>query len=98
MSSTVAALKKTTPVITPVVRKTIVSKPPRQYVPMNTPPTISRVRQSYSNKNMNVHKKIGQTTIYRTVQKSPQQQQPQQKVTSVRQIIHPQTILQQQVN
>lgn len=90
MPSVAATLKKTTPIISPV-RRTVVTGKPKQYVPMNTPPTISKVRQSYSNKNLNVHKKIGQTTIYRTVQK------PQQKVTSVHQIIHPQTILKQQV-
>lgn len=83
----VSPLKKNTPIISPVRSRTMTAKP-KQYAPANTP-TISRVRQSYSNKNMNVHKKIGQTTIYRTVQKSP-------KTNTNRQIIHPQTIMQQQ--
>lgn len=35
------------------------------------PPTITRVRQSYSNKNLSIAKKIGQTTIYRTKPVAP---------------------------
>lgn len=85
--SSVSPLKKSTTIISPV-RSRMVTAKPKQYAPANTP-TISRVRQPYSNKNMNVHKKIGQTTIYRTVQKSP-------KTNTNRQIIHPQTIMQQQ--
>lgn len=88
VATSVSPLKRDTPVISPVRSRIITTKPKQQYTPVNTP-TISRVRQSYSNKNMNVHKKIGQTTIYRTVQKPT-------KTSGTHQIIHPQTIIEQQ--
>lgn len=67
----VAPKKPQTTIISPVRSRQITQKP-KQYVP-----TITRVRTpSYPQTNRNVHKKIGQTTIYRTVQKKPEPQPP----------------------
>lgn len=61
-SQSLSSVKRSTP---SSVRNRIISPKGKVGLPQY-PPTITRVRQSYSNKNLSVARKIGQTTIYRT--------------------------------